>query len=146
MKTLFVSIKNLSIVLFSVLTFALSNTANAQSDTETIKEIADATAQTLMRKVSPNTGYGAYAKVKDYSYNAYSKVLTIKIEAYWTAKRYMLASNYETFNIDGTLTIDLDDEDVDFRPTYKNSAVQYAWTSSDVLFAAALTSSLLSSN
>jgi hypothetical protein len=146
MKTLFVSIKNLSIVLFSVLTFALSNTVNAQSDAETIKEIADATAQTLMRKVSPNTGYGAYAQVKDYNYNAYSKVLTIKIETYWTAKKYMLASNYETFNIDGTLTIDLDDEDLDFRPTYKNVSVQYTWTDSDVLFASALTSSLLSHN
>jgi hypothetical protein len=146
MKTLLVSIKNLSIVLFSVLTFALSNSVNAQSDSEAIKEIADATAQTLMKKVSPNTGYGAYSRVKDYSYNAYSKVLTIKIEAYWTAKRYMLASSYETFNIDGVLTIDLDDENVDFTPTYKNASVQYAWTSSDVLFASALTYSLLSHN
>jgi hypothetical protein len=146
MKNLFVSFKTLSIALFSVLTFALSNAANAQSDSETIKEIADATAQTLMKKVSPNTGYGAYSRVKDYNYNAYSKVLTIKIEAYWTAKRYMLASNYETFNIDGVLTIDLDDEDVDFRPTYKSASVQYAWTGSDVLFGTALTYALLSSN
>lgn len=146
MKNVFASIKNLSIVLFSVLTFALSNSANAQSDAETIKEIADVAAQTLMRRVSPNTGYGAYSRVKDYNYNAYSKVLTIKIETYWTAKRYMLASNYETFNIDGVLTIDLDDETVDFRTTYKNTAVQYAWTSSDVLFATAIMSSLVSNN
>lgn len=133
------SIKNLSIVLFSVLTFTISNSANAQSDAETIKGIADTTAQTIMKKVSPHTGYGAYSRVKDYNYNAYSKVLTIKIEAYWT----ILASNYETFNIDGVLTIDLDDETVDFRTTYKNTAVQYAWRSSDVLFATAIMSSHL---
>ena len=144
MKNLFASIKKSIFVLFTVLT--VSNSSFAQSTPEVIKNAAEITAHSLMRKVSPNTGYGAYARVKDYSINQYTNVLTIKIEAYWTAKRYLLASNYETFNIDGILTIDLDEDEVDFRSTYKNSSVQYAWSDSDVELSIRLANELLSKN
>lgn len=146
MKTFISSIKNPFVVFFSIIALTFSHGAKAQTDQEIVQRLADATAQTLMQKVSPNTGYGAYSRVKDWSFNSYTKEITIKIEAYWSAKRYMMASSTETFNIDGVLTIDFDDDELDFVPTYKNTAVKYAWSDSDIVLATALTYRLLSNN
>lgn len=142
MKNLIKSIKVLSFVFVSF--FSVS--ALAQSEQDLVNNIAKTSAYSLMKQVSPNTGFNASAKGITYSFNTSTNTLTIKFEAYWNAKRYMLASSYETFNIDGILTIDLDSEDVRFTPTYKNSAVVGAWSNADALFTYEIAKNILASN
>ena len=140
MKTL---TQTFAIIILSI--FTLAYTAKAQEETpQVVKDLANYAAQGMQKSVSPHTGYGAYGVVKSYTYNEYSKVLTIKMECYWTAKRAQLFYDFETFNVDGTLTFDVENWNFGFNSTYKNDAVRYAWSDSDVVIASSIARAIAS--
>lgn len=133
-KTLFVSL---------IAVFALTMSVHAQSLDASLKELADMTASQMQRKISPNTGHSAYGVVKGYTYNENTGILTVRVETYWRAKRYMLASSYESFNVDGYYTINTNTERFNFTTTYKNDSVRYAWSGSDAILGMAVVAAVI---
>jgi len=58
-----------------------------------VKEFANACAVKLQNQISPHTGQDAYGVVKEWIYDEYKDKYEIKLEAYWTAKKFQVLSD-----------------------------------------------------
>lgn len=139
-------INYLSLILTTLLLCCVTTSLKAQS-TLMAKQYAQEAAERLMKSISPNTGKNASAEVYEAEWDGNNERYIIEMEATWRAGRCGLC-NEEDFVVRGILKVGKNGDNPSFKETYKNSAVQGAWSDKQVgaIFAGLATLAAASSN
>jgi hypothetical protein len=91
------------------------------------KQYTQESAETIMRRISPNTGKDATALIYDIEWDADAECYIIDMEASWKAGGCYFCSE-QTFVVRGVLKVGRNGTNPTFRETYKNEAVRSAWS------------------
>ncbi len=138
--------KNSGFILTTLLLLSMAVTTNAQSALMA-KQYAHEAAEKLMKSISPNTGKNASAEVSEVEWDENNQRYIIEMEASWRAGQCFLCDE-EDFIVRGILKVGKNGNNPNFKETYKNAAVQGAWTDDQIgaIFAGVATLASASSN
>lgn len=129
-----------------ILLFCTTISVQAQSKLMA-KQYAQEAAERLMKSISPNTGKNASAEVYEAEWDSNNDRYIIEMESSWRAGQCGLCDE-EDFVVRGILKVGKNGDSPSFKETYKNSAVQGAWSNKQVgaIFAGVATLAAASSN
>jgi hypothetical protein len=102
----------------------LSTNLCAQSKSEAV-QLAQATANQFMQKISPLSGYNSYATTKKITFTKSKGQYEITMSANWSGKPCILCDE-TTFILSGVLMVNRDGSNASFIETNRNEAVSSA--------------------